>query len=224
MAYRKSGRNQQFTVVYQEVAQHKTMSMEARGLLLFMLSLPDDWEYHKSWIKDQCPNWGREKLSKILKELEQKGYLIRTSRQDQKTGKMLGWDWEVLAESALNTDLRQTRHSVEPVRQNSTDTDLRVCRQTGLPSDCKPVRQTNKKEETKETSKSVNNAREENFSLDEVMTGLQALGLPENETWYAQMKVREYITRYPESQSMADACRYVSNAISHAWSLEGKTQ
>lgn len=221
MAYRKSGRNQQFTVVYQEVAQHKSMSMEARGLLLFMLSLPEDWEYNKSWLQDQCPKWGREKLAKILKELEQKGYLIRTTKRSSDGKKLAGWDWEVLAESALTSDLRVSRHSDLGMRQNSTKPDLRVCRQTANQSDCKPVRQTNNKEETKETSKLVINRARKNFSIDQIIVNLQTLGLPEKEIWYARMKATEYVERFPESQSLADACRYVGNAIQHAWGLEG---
>ena len=79
MAFRNSAKNATFTVVFNEVAQHLTMSMEARGLLLFMLSLPQD-EFRKSWLEDKCPRWGRDKISKILKELETLGYLERTGK------------------------------------------------------------------------------------------------------------------------------------------------
>ena len=101
MAYRKSSKNQVFTVVYQEVSQHETMTMEARGLLLFMLSLPDDWDYHKGWLQDQCKGWGRDKLTKVLKELEQNGFLIRTPKRSDDKKTLAGWDWEVLAEADI---------------------------------------------------------------------------------------------------------------------------
>ena len=220
MAYRKSSSNQQFTVVYQEVAQHKTMSMEARGLLLFMLSLPEDWEYQKKWLQSQCPGWGREKLTKIMKELEQKGYLIRTSRQDEKTGKMLGWDWEVLAESTPSTDLRQTRHSVSEVRENSTETDLRQTRHSVKPSDGKPVRHTYKKEKQKIQSSESTVSGHENFSA-QVMVELLSDNLPESKIRYAQLKIQEFKDRFPESSSVADCWSYVVQAVKHQIEVTG---
>ncbi len=215
MAYRKSGSNQHFTVIYQEVAQHDTMSMEARGLLLFMLSLPEDWEYNKKWLQNQCPGWGREKLAKILKELEQKGYLIRTSKQDESTGIMLGWDWEILAESTLNSDLRETPHTDEPVQENRTETDLRVSRLSALPSDRKAERQTYNKEKQKiQSSKSVNSSPTENF-YDQVMIELLSDNLPESKIRYAQLKIRQFEERFPDSGSVADCWSYVVQAVKH---------
>lgn len=78
-------------------------------------------------------------------------------------------------------------------------------------------------------SKSVNTSRARNFSgdrsgkefLQEILNALRHLKLPEKEIWYATLKAQEYIGRFPDSQSVADACRYVANAVEHAWSLEG---
>lgn len=78
-------------------------------------------------------------------------------------------------------------------------------------------------------SKSVTSTRARNFSgdrsgkefLQEILNALRHLKLPEREVWYATLKAREYIGRFPDSTSVADACRYVANAVEHAWSLEG---
>ncbi len=128
MAYRKSSRNKSFTVIYNEVAQHNAMSMEARGLLLFMLSLPDDWDFHKSWLQDQCPGWGRDKLAKILKELETLGYLIRTARRSEDQRRLEGWDWEVLSESSAEPEERQIRHSESDSRISSHTENQSLCK------------------------------------------------------------------------------------------------
>ena len=72
-------------------------------------------------------------------------------------------------------------------------------------------------------SKSVNNARARNFSLDEIVIALHEMGMPQKEDWYAKRKAQEYMERFPSSESVADACRYVVNAIEHAWDIEGKT-
>ena len=222
MSFRRSSRNQNFTVVYNEVAQHDTMTMEARGLLLFMLSLPEDWEYHKKWLQDQCPGWGREKLAKILKELEQKGYLIRTTKRSEDGKKLAGWLWEVLAESGLETEERETRQSDKGVRQNSTKPERRVSRHSENQSDC-PVAPTNKtSKQNKKSSESVKPAAPEiNFS-DRVFSELSVDGLTElspEHIRYCQMKITEYQERFPQSQSVADCWSYVVKALDHRKAL-----
>lgn len=62
-----------FLITHNLVAQNKNMSFEAKGLLLMLLSLPDDWIIHKSWIIKEY-NIGREKLKRMFKELEDNGY------------------------------------------------------------------------------------------------------------------------------------------------------
>ena len=86
MSFRKSARNQAFTVIYNEVAQHETMSMEARGVLMFMLSLPEDWVFHKNMagIKVSLTKWGQvsEKVNQnTRRNWIDLGYLIRTARE-----------------------------------------------------------------------------------------------------------------------------------------------
>ena len=218
MSFRKSSRNQNFTVVYNEVAQHESMSMESRGLLLFMLSLPEDWEYHKNWLQDQCPGWGREKLAKVLKELEEKGYLIRTPKRSEDGKKLAGWVWEVLAESGVHSEERVCRQSDSEMRQNRTQPEVRVCRQSENQSDCQ-VATTNKTSLTKQkSSKSVNPGETEKNFYDRVIAELSADGLdtlPAETVRYAKMKISEFQERFPQSGSVADCWSYVVRALDH---------
>ena len=218
MSFRKSSRNQNFTVVYNEVAQHESMSMEARGLLLFMLSLPEDWEYHKNWLQDQCPGWGREKLAKVLKELEEKGYLIRTPKRSEDGKKLAGWVWEVLAESGVQSEVRVCRQSDSEMRQNRTQPEVRVCRQSENQSDCQ-VATTNKTSITKQkSSESVNPVEDEKNFSDRVIAELSVDGLdtlPPETVRYAKMKISEFQERFPHSGSVADCWSYVVRALDH---------
>ena len=72
----KSGRKKGFVVLYRDAAQDTRLSLESRGLFALMLSLPEDWEYTVSGlaVKAGC---GREKVRRLLKELQTVGYLIR---------------------------------------------------------------------------------------------------------------------------------------------------
>ncbi len=57
-------------------AQDDRLSLATRGLLALMLSLPPDWDYTVTGlaIKAGC---GREKMRRMLRELEDVGYLMR---------------------------------------------------------------------------------------------------------------------------------------------------
>jgi len=112
MAIKKAKVTSNYVTIPNSSAQDKSLSFEARGLLTLMLSMPDDWVMHRSWLMDQSVGCGRDKMTRILKELEDNGYLIRHVKQTE-TGKMNGWDWEVYP-SPVNTDERENRHTENP--------------------------------------------------------------------------------------------------------------
>ena len=112
MAIKKAKVTSNYVTIPNSSAQDKNLSFEARGLLTLMLSMPDDWVMHRSWLMDQSAGCGRDKMTRILKELEDNGYLIRHVKQTE-TGKMNGWDWEVYP-SPVNTDERENRHTENP--------------------------------------------------------------------------------------------------------------
>ncbi len=74
MAILKSYRSEDpFTRIKNQIAQDTTMSYEARGLLVELLSRPPKWEIHrKQLLRDSCAD---EKLKRIMDELRQRGYL-----------------------------------------------------------------------------------------------------------------------------------------------------
>lgn len=78
----KSGRKKGFVVLYREAAQDDRLTLEARGLFALMVSLPDNWEYTVSGlaVKAGC---GRDKIRRLLRELQTVGYLIREQGHDE---------------------------------------------------------------------------------------------------------------------------------------------
>ena len=77
----KSGRKKGFIVLYREAAQDSRLTLEARGLFALMVSLPENWEYTVSGlaVKAGC---GKDKIRRLLKELQEVGYLIREQGHD----------------------------------------------------------------------------------------------------------------------------------------------
>lgn len=78
----KSGRTKGFVVLLREVAQDARLSLEARGLFALMVSLPDNWEYNVGGLA-KLSGCGRDKLRRMLGELEAVGYLVREQSHDR---------------------------------------------------------------------------------------------------------------------------------------------
>jgi hypothetical protein len=83
-----------FTIVYNSVAQDQNLTIEAKGLYLFMASQPTDWVFHKDWIRKNHPKLGRDKLNKVMNDLIENGYLTEEeTRTDD--GKFSGKNWVI---------------------------------------------------------------------------------------------------------------------------------
>lgn len=65
-----------FTVMSNYHLQDKKLSLKAKGLLSYMLSLPDDWDYSLRGLCAICLE-GKKAIRNTLKELEDNGYLYR---------------------------------------------------------------------------------------------------------------------------------------------------
>ena len=63
-------------------AQDDRLSFEARGLLCYLLSKPDDWEVKIDDLK-RAGNCGRDRIYRILEELLAAGYLERIQERDE---------------------------------------------------------------------------------------------------------------------------------------------
>lgn len=130
MAIYKAKVNHDFATIPNETLQDEMLSYEATGLLSMMLSLPDDWEIHKSWLQKQKIKCGRDKLTNMMNELIGAGYVVRQVKQKE-DGKLDGVDWLVYSRSQIE--------------RSTLDTVSLKNRKTVKPCDGKPVT-------TKETS------------------------------------------------------------------------
>jgi len=66
--------SQPYTMIANATLQDTSISLEARGLLTYLLSKPDTWAVVVTWLQDEM-KVGREKLNRIIKELENAGYI-----------------------------------------------------------------------------------------------------------------------------------------------------
>ena len=92
MIYREEHINN-FTKIDNNILKDKELSLAAKGLLITMLSLPDNWNYSTlglSYLTKESKNT----IHRLLKELECKNYLIRKSIRDEK-GRFVKFDYIV---------------------------------------------------------------------------------------------------------------------------------
>lgn len=92
MAILRNPNKEKFTVVDNFVLRDNRISLKARGLLITMLSLPDNWEFSENGLCSIFPKDGQTSIRSGLKELEENGYLIRNRARDEK-GRMSRVDW-----------------------------------------------------------------------------------------------------------------------------------
>jgi hypothetical protein len=71
-----------FLVVSNTTVQDERLSWEARGLLVYLLSLPSDWEIRVSHLQKQG-HAGRDALRRMLRELQEHGYASGVGRESQ---------------------------------------------------------------------------------------------------------------------------------------------
>lgn len=75
-----------FTIVRNATIGDSRLSWEARGLLVFLLSKPDNWVVSTKHLVGQSPNAKRERILKILAELESAGYIREEQSRDGSSG------------------------------------------------------------------------------------------------------------------------------------------
>ena len=94
----------QFAVISNVTLQDTRLSWKARGVLAYLLSLPDDWVIIVEDLVSRAPD-GVDSLRAGLKELEKFGYISKRRTRDE-AGKITGTEWFVHEEPQMeNPDM-----------------------------------------------------------------------------------------------------------------------
>ena len=88
----KSGKHN-FTPVCNQLLQSETLSLEAKGLISYILSLPENWTILKEVIRDKT-GLGKTKFERIWKECKEAGYIESHKIKNDKN-QFTGWYHEV---------------------------------------------------------------------------------------------------------------------------------
>lgn len=76
-------KNKNFTVMTNVPLKDKNLSLKAKGLIAFMYSLPDDWDYSLAGLVSLLKE-SRDAVKATLKELKDNGYLTIEKNRNEK--------------------------------------------------------------------------------------------------------------------------------------------
>ena len=79
----KVEKNKNYTVMSNYHLRDKSLSLKAKGLLSFMLSLPDYWDYSLAGLCSICKE-GKDAIRSTLKELKDNNYLVIEKSKNDK--------------------------------------------------------------------------------------------------------------------------------------------
>ncbi|MDK9853854.1 DnaD domain protein [Staphylococcus equorum] len=82
-----------FVTVHKNFIHDNDITFKAKGILLYLLSRPDDWQIYESEILKHTKD-GKDSLKSGIRELEKVGYVERTRKRDDK-GHLNGYEYLV---------------------------------------------------------------------------------------------------------------------------------
>ncbi|ATH60406.1 hypothetical protein BJG89_09000 [Staphylococcus nepalensis] len=82
-----------FVTVHKNFIHDNNLTFKAKGILLYLLSRPDDWQIYESEILKHTRD-GKDSLKSGIKELEEVGYVARTRKRNDK-GHLNGYEYLV---------------------------------------------------------------------------------------------------------------------------------
>ena len=100
-------KNRNYTTIHNEFLKRKDISWKAKGIMTYLLSLPDDWVVNLDEIKRNATD-GESSFRSGWKELVNSGYVSRQPVRDEKTKKIDYWE-TVIKESVSESK----SHNVE---------------------------------------------------------------------------------------------------------------
>ena len=86
---RRAPNRHNYTVISNHAANDERLSFQAKGMLYYLLSKPDNWQISREHLSKVCTN-GIASVRAILAELEKYGYIIR----ERKAGEHGRFEWE----------------------------------------------------------------------------------------------------------------------------------
>lgn len=100
MGFIRAIKDRDYTSIKNKIFEDPKISLKAKGLLGFMFTKPDTWDFSVNGLKSQLKE-GRDSISGALKELEDFGYLSRIEVRNEK-GHFKDYDYWITDDPTTN--------------------------------------------------------------------------------------------------------------------------
>lgn len=136
MAIIRQKRKDRFSIINNKIIEDKQISFKARGLLIYMLSKPDDWKFYPDELAKHSDKDGVKAINTALQEMESVGYLVRKRKRDNKghfkgidyllyeTPQVINPDSQNRNAGKRNADLRNSENGTLPNTDFKPNTDI----------------------------------------------------------------------------------------------------
>jgi len=121
----RTARKKQYQIVPQSLIEDIRLTWAARGLLIYLISKPDDWTVDVRHLIKQAPS-GRDKVYTMLKKLIHHGYVKRVKKRDSE-GRIRGVIYYVYDEPNEPHPENPDTALPEPETQEALPTTEYVC-------------------------------------------------------------------------------------------------
>ena len=105
-----------FTTIHNSIFKDKTISLKAKGLLAFMMSVPPDWDYSLAGLA-ACNKDGLVSVRSALQELEDNFYVKLTKVRNEK-GQIVDMQYDVSDEPAFGNRIEEKPFLENPKADN----------------------------------------------------------------------------------------------------------
>ena len=122
MAIFKVTHEKNYTVVSNDLLRDKNLSLKSIGLLVKVLSLPEDWDFSIEGLASICKD-GSTSVSSSLKELEKFGYLVRKQMKDD-SGHFVDIEYSFYENPNMNYPYQEKPNS--DIKENKTNNNNKL--------------------------------------------------------------------------------------------------
>ena len=162
--------NSSYVMLNKEFINDKDLSLKAKGLLTYLLSLPNDWKIYEKEIVKHSKD-GKDSIKTAIKELINNGYIKRELSRD-KLGKIQGYDYNVYEKSIQSgkpVDGKPVNGKPATTNNNLTKEELNYSIVEQVINYMNELAGTNYKSTTTKTRTLINARLKEGFTLDDML-------------------------------------------------------
>jgi hypothetical protein len=116
----RHGKDRPYFALRQETAQDKTISFEARGMLAYLLSKPDNWKVHLTDLM-RNGNIGRDQAKRILKELKDAKYIVAEKQKKNLDGTFASIEYRIYEEPHTENPSTENQSTLDNTDSPSTE-------------------------------------------------------------------------------------------------------